>query len=66
VTDAATLELVKRALAEDIGAGDVTSLATVPAQARHVTGADVLRERALDELECRRVGHRAALALCSR
>jgi len=34
VTDAATLELVKRALAEDIGAGDVTSLATVPAQAR--------------------------------
>ena len=34
MTDAATLELVKRALAEDIGAGDVTSLATVPAQAR--------------------------------
>jgi len=31
--DEGSLELVRRALAEDIGAGDVTSLATVPADA---------------------------------
>ena len=35
--DAQTLaELVRRALAEDVGAGDVTSLATVPAGTRAV------------------------------
>jgi len=34
VTDAAALDLVRRALAEDIGDGDVTSLATVPVDAR--------------------------------
>ncbi len=69
VTESATRELVARALAEDVGDGDVTTAATVPAAARAsalitqkapgvIYGLDVAREvfRALDpEATCERL-----------